>query len=127
MFASSAAQRIMAEDVRSSTPRDAPGEARGLNRDGRSLASLPEAVLSDALLPHLDARSLARLGATSRAFRGLVCGDAAEPSWRSLLQHDLRFPVHKTSRTVRSHGWKHLYERVLRSKLYVRRSALRPR
>ena len=63
-----------------------------------SLAAWPETVLVDALLPFLDARSLVRLGATSRAFRDLVFGDAAEPVWRTLLQRDLRFPVHKTVR-----------------------------
>ncbi|KAI0692434.1 regulator of chromosome condensation 1/beta-lactamase-inhibitor protein II [Cytidiella melzeri] len=91
------------------------------------LVSLPVEVIIDNLLPFLPVAAIANLSAVSKLFY-LIASD--ETFWKRRLLIDYNFSGNDTARTT---GWKFIYRRLAKPKVYVwgensrRRLGLGPR
>ncbi|KAI0825634.1 regulator of chromosome condensation 1/beta-lactamase-inhibitor protein II [Irpex lacteus] len=91
------------------------------------LESLPVEVIIDNILPFLPVSSITSLSATSKFFY-LLASD--ETFWKRRLLTDYNFSGNDTARTT---GWKFIYGRLARPKVYVwgegsrRRLGFKPR
>jgi SCF-associated factor 1 len=78
-----------------------------------AITDIPLEVLLDNLLPYLDVSDLCCLASTSRFFSVLVADDML---WKHKLQQDFNFSGAGTARTT---GWKFLYRRLSKPKIFV--------
>lgn len=78
-----------------------------------SLPTLPIELILDQLLPLLPLPALAALSRTSKLFYMLT---SDETFWRRRLLVDYNFSGNETARTT---GWRGIYRRMARPRVYV--------
>lgn len=78
-----------------------------------AFAELPVEVIIDNVLPYLPVSAIASLSATSKFFY-LITSD--ETFWKRKLLTDYNFSGNDTARTT---GWRFIYKRLAKPKVYV--------
>lgn len=79
-----------------------------------TITAVPIEIFLHGILPLLSFRAIQSLGCTNRDFCALT---SDETFWHKRLRE--RFPHHPTSAAAKAAGWKVIYRRMLRPKVYV--------